>query len=80
MLNTSRCFGATQNAGCPSAPRLSKWIARPRFESSERQGRHRWVMGRTLARLKRFRRLTMRYECRADLHQAFQSLGGALVC
>jgi transposase len=55
-------------------------IARRGVESSERLGRHRWVVERTLAWLNRFRRLTVRYERRADIHQAFLSLGCSLIC
>ena len=55
-------------------------IARKGIESSERLGRHRWVVERTLAWLNRFRRLIVRYERRADIHQAFLSLGCALIC
>jgi transposase len=38
------------------------------------------VVERTLAWLKRFRRLTIRYERRVDVHQAFLSLGCSLIC
>jgi transposase len=55
-------------------------IARRGIESSERLGRHRWVVERTLAWLNRFRRLTVRYEQRADIHLAFTILGCALIC
>jgi transposase len=55
-------------------------IARKGIESSQRLGRHRWVIERTLAWLNRFRRLTVRYERRADIHQAFLTLGCALIC
>ncbi len=55
-------------------------IARRGVESSERLGRHRWVVERTLAWLARFRRLTVRYERRADIHLAFTTLACALVC
>jgi transposase len=55
-------------------------IARRGIDSRERLGRHRWVVERTLAWLKRCRRLTVRDERRADLHQAFLSLGCALLC
>ena len=55
-------------------------IARRTRDSSERLGRHRWVVERTLARLNRFRRLTIRYERRADIHEAFVLLGCALIC
>ena len=55
-------------------------IARKGIESSERLGRHRWVVERTLSWLNRFRRLTIRYERREDIHQAFLNLGCALIC
>ena len=55
-------------------------IARKGIESSARLGRHRWVVERTLAWLNRFRRLRVRDERRADIHQAFLALGCALVC
>ena len=55
-------------------------IARRGIESSQRLGRHRWVVERTLAWLNRFRRLTIRYERRADIHQAFLTLGCAIIC
>ncbi len=55
-------------------------IARRGIERSDRLGRHRWVVERTLAWLNRFRRLTIRYERRADIHDAFLKLGCALIC
>ncbi len=55
-------------------------IARKGIDSSQRLGRHRWVIERTLAWLARLRRLTVRYERRADIHQAFLTLGCCLIC
>ncbi len=55
-------------------------IARKGVDSSERLGCHRWVVERTLAWLNRYRRLTVRYERRADIHQAFLTLGCCLIC
>ncbi len=55
-------------------------IARKGIESSQRLGRHRWVVERTLAWLSRYRRLTIRYERCVDIHQAFLTLGCALIC
>jgi transposase len=69
-----RCRAACRKRG------IIPHIARRGIESSERLGRHRWVVERTLAWLNRFRRLTVRYERRADLHRAFLSLGCALIC
>src|ERR1700682_807154 len=39
----------------------------------------RWVVERTLAWLHRFRRLALRYERRADVHEVFLTLGCALI-
>jgi IS5 family transposase len=58
------------------APRL----ARRGVDTGEKLGRHRWVVERTLAWLNRFRRLAIRYERRADIHEAFTTLGCALIC
>ncbi len=55
-------------------------IARRGVDSSERLGRHRWVVERTLSWLNRFRRLKVRYKRRADVHRAFLELGSALIC
>ncbi len=55
-------------------------IARKGIESSEKLGRHRWVVERTLAWLGRFRRLAIRYERLADLHLALLDLGCSLIC
>ena len=43
-------------------------------------GRYRWTVERTFAWLSYFRRLTVRYERRADIHEAFLELGCVLVC
>ncbi|HKP52525.1 MAG TPA: IS5 family transposase [Chloroflexia bacterium] len=55
-------------------------IARRGAESSEKLGKHRWVVERTFAWLNHFRRLTIRYERRLDIHEAFLELGCALIC
>jgi hypothetical protein len=55
-------------------------IARKGIDSSQRLGRHRWVVERTLAWFNHFRRLRVRDERRADIHQAFLTLGCALIC
>ena len=55
-------------------------IARRGIDSSERLGRYRWVVERTLSWLNRYRRLKVRYERRDDIHQTFLSLGCALSC
>jgi IS5 family transposase len=69
-----RCRRACRKRGI--VPR----IARRGIDSSERLGRHRWVAERTLAWFARFRRLTVRYEQRADLLAAFHYLAAGLIC
>lgn len=55
-------------------------IARKGVESKDRLGRHRWVVERTHSWLNRYRRLKVRYERRADIHEAFLKIGCALIC
>ena len=55
-------------------------IARKGIESSQKLGRHRWVVERTLAWLAKYCRLTIRYERRDDIHEAFLHLGCSLIC
>lgn len=43
-------------------------------------GRVRWVVERTISWLHQFRRLRIRHERRADIHQAFLTLGCILIC
>jgi transposase len=57
-----------------------KAAARRGVESGERLGRHRWVIECTLAWFARFRRLTVRYERRADICEAFHLLAAGLIC
>ena len=59
--------------------RIVPRIAR-RGRSSERLGRHRWVVERTLAWFGRYRRLAVRYERRADILEGFHLLAAALIC
>jgi transposase len=55
-------------------------IARRSVESSQRLGRHRWKVERSLAWLLANRRLTVRYERRADMLSALLHLACALIC
>ena len=55
-------------------------VARRGVESSRRLGRHRWVDERTVAWIGQFRRLAVRYERRAEIHQAFLQFACVLIC
>jgi transposase len=58
----------------------SLFLAKRNTEHGSGLGRWRWVVERTFAWLNQFRRLRVRYEKRADIHEAFLSLGCALIC
>jgi transposase len=60
---------------CASDPLLA--VRRTRHGSG--LGRWRWVVGRTFAWLNQFRRLRVRYDKGTDIHEAFLSLGCALI-
>lgn len=55
-------------------------LAKPRTAHGSGLGRRRWVIERTLSWLHQFRRLRVRYDRRADIHEAFLTLGCALIC
>jgi transposase len=55
-------------------------IARRGIESSQRLGRHRWVVERTMSWLYGCRRLHRRYERKADHFLAFVGIAAALIC
>jgi transposase len=55
-------------------------IARKGVESSQRLGRHRWIVEAALSWLMNNRRLARRYERKAEHFQAFADLAAILVC
>jgi transposase len=69
-----RCRKALRRRGITSR------IARRGVESSQRLGRHRFVVERSLAWLVGYRRLQVRYERRTDVLVGFLWLACALIC
>lgn len=59
---------------------IEAWLPERGTAEDRHLGIFRWVIERTIAWLHQFRRLRIRYERRDDLHEAFFSLGCALVC
>jgi transposase len=62
------------------ARHILPWLAKRNTEHGSGLGRWRWVVERTFAWLNQFRRLRIRYEKRADIHEAFLALACALLC
>jgi transposase len=48
--------------------------------AQDRLGRYRWVIQRTFAWLHQFKRLLVRFDRRAEIHEAFLAIGCCLVC
>jgi transposase len=79
-LHADRAYASRAHRAWLRNRGIAARIARYGIESRERLGRWRWVVERTLGWLHRFRRLRIRYERRADIHQAFLSLACSLIC
>ncbi|KUF38049.1 IS5 family transposase [Comamonas kerstersii] len=55
-------------------------IARRGVESSEKLGKHRWVVERTHGWFAGFGKLRIRFERRLDIHLALLKLAAAIIC
>lgn len=60
--------------------KIQPYIAKRGQPHGSGLGKFRWVVERTISWLHSFRRLRIRYERRADIHEAFLTLGCALIC
>jgi len=60
--------------------RIKPEIARRQSGHGSGLGRYRWVVERTFAWLHQLKRLLVRYDRRAEIHEAFLALGCCLVC
>ena len=59
---------------------ITPLIARRYTDNGSGLGATRWVIERTLSWLHQFRRLRIRYERRADIHQAFLTIAASIIC
>jgi transposase len=60
--------------------RIQAKIAARKTPHGSGLGNKRWVVERTIAWLHQYRRLRIRYERRADIHEAFLAIGCSLIC
>ena len=79
-LHADKAYDAPRCRRALRQRHITPRIARRGIDSSQRLGRYRWVVERTLAWFSRYRRLTVRYERRADIHEAFTLLAASLIC
>ncbi len=59
---------------------ITPQIAKRGAEHGSGLGVYRWVVERTISWLHQFRRLRIRYERRADIHEAFMTLASIIIC
>ena len=79
-LHADLGYASRRNRAALRRRGIAPRIARRGIESRTRLGRYRWVVERGFAWLHRNRRLLVRYERDAALHDAFLHLGCALIC
>jgi len=59
---------------------IRPFIARRGTPHGSGLGMYRWMVEQTIALLHWMRRLRIRWEIRDDIHEAFLTLGGAIIC
>ncbi len=79
-LHADKAYDSAEKRHALRSRGITPRIARRGIDSSERLGRYRWVVERSLAWLLGYRRLGVRYERRADLLQGLLHLAWALIC
>lgn len=79
-LHADKAYDSSEKRRALRSRGITPRIARRGVESSERLGRYRWIVERSLAWLLGCRRLGVRYERRADLLQGLLHLACSLVC
>jgi transposase len=80
LVQGDRGYDSQPHRAQLTARGIRSLLAKRGRDHGSRLGRTRWVVERTIAWLHRFRRLAVRYERRASVHEAFLTIGCALVC
>jgi IS5 family transposase len=79
-LHADKAYDSAEKRRALRRRGIAPRIARRGIESSERLGRHRWVVERSLAWLLGYRRLGVRYERRANVLCGLLHLTCTLMC
>lgn len=80
LLYADRAYDSHSHRMQLWARRIAPQIAHRNTEHGSSLGKQRWVVERTISWLHQNRRLRIRYERRADIHEAFVTLGCILIC
>jgi transposase len=79
-LHADKAYASRHNRQALQRFGITRRIARPGIDSSQRLGRFRWVVERSQAWVVAFRRLTVRYDRHAATVLAFLHLACARIC
>jgi transposase len=80
LLYADRAYDSHDHRMALWARGIAPAIAHRRTPHGSGLGKRRWVVERTLSWLHQFRRLRVRFERRADIHEAFLWLGCGIIC
>lgn len=78
-LHADKGYDSRANRRACRRRNIQPRIARRGIESSQRLGKHRWVVERTASWLMGFRRLRVRYERKAEMYRAFLTLASSVI-
>jgi transposase len=79
-VSADRAYDSKQHRRQLRQRGIAPEIARRKAAHGSGLGRYRWVVERTFAWLHKYKRLLVRYDRRAEIHQAFLALGCCLIC
>jgi transposase len=80
MIQADRAYDSNPLRVLLAKRGIATQIARRHSAHGSGLGKTRWVVERTIAWLHQFRRLRIRFERLAQIHEAFLKLGCALIC
>jgi transposase len=80
VLLADRAYDSRRHRAELRARAIAPKIAKRNSDNGSGLGAQRWVIERTLSWLHNHRRLARRYDRRADIHEAFLTIGCAPIC
>ena len=80
QVQGDRAYGSAANRQAMKARGIAPVLARPRTEHGSGLGVTRWVVERTHSWFHQFRRLRVRFERLATVHEAFLWIGASIIC
>ena len=79
-LLADRAYDSRRHRSALRERSITPKIAKRNTTHGSALGKDHWVIERTISRLHRQRRLDRRYDRRDDIHEAFLTIGAALIC